>query len=140
MDEIREIILDMIRRPFLCSLATVTEDGKPWTRYMMGVGADDLTIRFSSFVNARKAAQIRANPEVHITCGVSDPEHWKRYLQIQGTARMTIDETEKKAFWSPMLADIFSGPDDPNYAIVIVEPYRIELNEWGRTEPRVWER
>lgn len=140
MDEMRDIILGMIGRPFLCSMATVTEDGKPWTRYMMGVGSDDMTIRFSSFAGARKAAQIRNNPEVHITCGVSDPENWKHYLQIQGTARITTDESERTAFWSPMLAEIFSGPDDPNYAIVIVTAYRIELNTWGSMEPRVWER
>jgi len=140
MEETRDIILGMIRQPFLCSLATVTEDGKPWTRYVMGVGSDDMTIRFSSCINARKAAQIRNNPEVHITCGVSDPEKWKHYLQIQGTARITADEEERKAFWSPMLAEIFSGPDDPNYSIVIVTPYRIELNTLGSMEPRIWER
>jgi len=140
MDDVRDIILGIIGRPFLCSLATITEDGKPWTRYMMGIGSDDMTIRFSSFVNARKAEQIRRNPEVHITCGVSDPENWTHYLQIQGTARMTTDEAERKALWSPMLAEIFSGPDDPDYAVLVVTAYRIEVNSMGRMEPRIWER
>ena len=31
---------------------------------------------------------------------------------------------ERHGFWNDMLAPIFSGPDDPNYAIVIVKPYR----------------
>jgi general stress protein 26 len=140
MEEVRDIILGLIRQPFLGSLATVTEDGRPWTRYVMGVGSDDMTIRFSSFLGARKVAQIRRNSEVHITCGVSDPEDWRHYLQIQGRARVTTDDAERRALWSPMLADIFSGPDDPNFAVVIVTPYRIELNTWGSMEPRIWER
>ncbi len=34
------------KMPHLSNFATITEDGKPWTRYVMAVGAEDLTIRF----------------------------------------------------------------------------------------------
>ena len=37
------------------------------------------------------------------------------------------------------LKNIFKGPDDPNYAIIIVKPSRIELENMGRPSPEVWE-
>ncbi len=33
----------------------------------------------------------------------------------------------------------FSGPDDPNYFVVIVKPYRIELMQMTEMIPQVWE-
>ncbi len=34
---------------------------------------------------------------------------------------------------------VFSGPDDPNMAILIIGPYRIELVKPGEFEPEVWQ-
>jgi len=140
MADIKTRIMEVIGRgPFMASLATVTGDGKPWTRYMMGIANDDMEIRFSTFASARKVEQIRNDPEVHITCGVDDPEDWETYLQIQGRAEVTGDSSEKAAFWNESIAEIFEGPDDPNYAVVIVRPYRIEVNTIGSMTPEVWE-
>ncbi|HSG29242.1 MAG TPA: pyridoxamine 5'-phosphate oxidase family protein [Candidatus Krumholzibacterium sp.] len=139
MDELKKKIMDVIGKPHLASLATVTGDGKPWTRYVFPVASDDLTIRFSTFLGARKVAQIKENPEVHLTCGVSDPGSWQHYLQIQGRAELVTDEAEKKAFWNDTISRIFSGPDDPKYAVIRVIPYRIEVNTMGSFEPEVWE-
>ena len=139
MEEIRNKIMSVIGKPFLASLATLTGDGKPWVRYVYAVGSDDMTIRFSTFLNARKAGQIAENPEVHMTGGVIDPMNWTNYLQIQGKAELTTDQAEKDAFWNDEIAQIFDGPDDPKYAIVIVRPYRIEINSHGSFIPEIWE-
>jgi len=139
MEEIRNKILGVIGKPFLAGFATLTEDGKPWVRYVYAVGSDDMTIRFSTFINARKAAQIAANPEVHLTGGVSDPENWTHYLQIQGKAELSTDQAEKSAFWNDEIAQIFDGPEDPKYGVVIVKPYRIEINSHGSYIPEIWE-
>ena len=64
MSDLKEHMLAIIRQPMLSGFATITEDGKPWVRYVMAVGTDDMDIRFASFVSARKVAQIRKNPEV----------------------------------------------------------------------------
>jgi general stress protein 26 len=37
-----------------------------------------------------------------------------------------------------MLAAYFTGPDDPNYGVIIVAPYRIELATPGTHIPEVW--
>jgi general stress protein 26 len=123
----------------LSGLATVTEDGKPWVRYVMTVGNDDLEIRVATFAGARKVKQIAQNPEVHLTCGVIDPRKMAPYLQIQGRARYTTEQAEREAFWSDMLKPYFSGPEDPNYGLVVVVPYRIEYWAMGQREPEVWE-
>jgi general stress protein 26 len=122
----------------LSSVATIADGGRPWVRYVMTVGRDDLSVRFATFAQSRKVAQIAANPEVHVTMGISNPFIMKPYLQIQGQARFSTDAAERHGFWNEMLANYFSGPDDPNYGVVIVTPYRIELAKTGVREPEVW--
>ena len=139
MDALKRSILDVIEEPHLASFATVTEDGKPWVRYVMPKGSEDMTIRFATFSDSRKVKQIRKNPEVHLTCGVTDPTNAKTYLQVQGRAEFVTDEDERNAFWNKALQNYFSGPDDPKYGIVIVKPYRIEVNAMGKMQPEVWE-
>jgi len=139
MNDIRQRILSIIRPAHLASLATITEDGKPWTRYVIPRADDDLNIRVATRVNSLKVAQIRKNPEVHLTCGVSDPRNVDTFLQIQGQARFTTDRHERESFWDPHLENIFDGPDDPGYGVIVITPYRIELWKEGDSEPEVWE-
>lgn len=138
MSTLKEQIAAIITPLQLSSLATVTEGGQPWVRYVMTVGRDDLSVRCATYVRSRKVAQIAVNPEVHVTLGVSDPAVMKPYLQIQGRARFSTEAAERHGFWSEMLANYFSGPDDPNYGVVVVTPYRIELAKAGVPAPEVW--
>ena len=64
MKTLEQNIYDVIKMPHLSNFATVTEDGKPWTRYVMAMGSEDLTIRFSSYRDARKVNHIKNNSEV----------------------------------------------------------------------------
>jgi general stress protein 26 len=138
MSDLKGRILQVLGQPQLSALATVTAEGKPWVRYVMVVSDNHMTVRFASFVGARKIEQIKRNPEVHLTCGVTNPTDMKPYLQIQGRARFTTEEKERHGFWNEMLRPIFDGPDDPKYGVVTVEPYRIELCTPGSFEPEVW--
>ncbi len=138
MKPLQTRIREIIGLPHLASLATVTEDGRPWVRYVMPCADEDLTIRMSTYVDSRKINQIRLNPEVHLTCGVLDPLAAETYLQIQGRARFSTEPEERHGFWSDLLSELFEGPDDPRYGIVIVTPYRIELHSVGQAEPEVW--
>jgi general stress protein 26 len=137
MSTLKEQIAAIITPLQLSSLATLA-DGKPWVRYVMTTGKDDLSVRFATYAGSRKVAQIAANPEVHVTLGVTDPAIMKPYLQIQGRARFSTEAAERHGFWSEMLANYFSGPDDPNYGVVIVTSYRIELAQAGVPQPEVW--
>ena len=139
MSDLKERILDVIGKPHMAALATVTEDGKPWVRYVMPVAAPDMTIRFSTFLNARKVKHIEKNPVVHLVCGVTDPQNWENYVQIEGRADVTTDKGEKEAFWNDELAAYFKGPDDPAYAVVKVTPTRIEFYSKEKMEMEVLE-
>jgi general stress protein 26 len=138
MSDLRSRILTIISKPQLSGFATVTEDGKPWVRYVMAVGSKDMTIRFASHTFARKVRQIALNPEIHLTSGVNDPLNMTPYLQVQGRAIFTTNKDERHGFWNDMLKPIFSGPDDPNYGVVIVTPYRIEYCTPGKFSTEVW--
>jgi general stress protein 26 len=52
-----------------------------------------LTIRFSTFADSRKVAQIKKNPEVHLTCGISDLSSAERYLQSR--EKRNLQQTEQ---------------------------------------------
>lgn len=138
MTDLKQRILDIIHKPQLASLATMTEQGNPWVRYVVTVGDGDLTLRCATFAGSRKVSQIENDPNVHVTCGVTSLQEMQPYLQIQGQASVTTDKEERHAFWNDLLAPIFDGPDDPNYSIVIIRPYRIEYCTPGSYEPEVW--
>lgn len=139
MDDLKRKIYDEIKEPQLMPIATITEDGNPWVRYVTGFGGEDLTIRFVTSLQTRKAAHIKRNPEVHMICGAKDLESTENYLQIAGRAEITTDEQERHRLWNDNLKAYFSGPDDPNYCVVIVKPYRIELMGMTEMVPQVWE-
>ncbi len=138
MSDLQERIANILMQPQLTGLATVTEDGKPWVRYVMTLASEDLVIRCATFVGARKVRQIQKNPEVHLTCGVTDPKEMVPYLQIQARARLNTTKEVRHGFWTEMLASIFEGPDDPKYGVLEITPYRIEYCDVASFEPQIW--
>lgn len=141
MSEIKQKVIDMLKTPQLSNMATITLDGKPWTRYIMIQSDDSFNLRSAVCLNSRKIKQIEKNPEVHISFGINDPQDLsKPYVQIQGTATITTNQQEKNNYWFEMLSAIFTGPEDPNYAILIMEPYRVEFNKPGSMIPEIWEK
>jgi len=138
MPDLKQRILDILHKPQLAALATVTEKNNPWVRYVVTVGDGDLVIRCATFGTSRKVSQIEHNPNVHLTCGVTSLQEMQPYLQIQGQARVTKDNDERHNFWNDLLAPIFSGPDDPNYTVLIIQPYRIEYCTPGVYDAEVW--
>jgi general stress protein 26 len=144
MSEIEDKILAKLRQldqPAVWSLATVTEDGKPWVRYVTPMAVDDdFVIWGNTFAGARKVAQIGANPEVHLTVGVKDFASAADYLQVSGVAEVVMDSAVKAAKWDAHLSAVYSGPDDPNFAVLKITPYRIEYQTLAPVPPVVWER
>jgi len=141
MADAKRKVLEVLKvgEPFLAALATITKDGKPWVRYVSPKIAEDLTLRIATSARSNKVVQIKANPEVHLTCGITDPRTAQDYLQIQGKATFSTEQAEKDAFWEEMLNAYWSGPDDPDYGILIIEPYRIEVHSMTSADADVWE-
>jgi general stress protein 26 len=139
MSELKEKIYAKMQQPTLAVLATITEDGKPWVRYCTPRFDENLTIWIATFIHSRKVGQIKKNPEVHLTVGITTMETAESYLQIQGRAEILTDAESKKAIWFPPLENIFSGPEDPNYCVLKISPYRIEYQTMAMTPAEVWE-
>jgi len=139
MSDLKQMILEKFQGPTLSALSTITEDGKPWVRYVTPFGDENATLWIATFIHSRKVGQIKKNPEVHLTTGVMDPEKAESYLQIQGRAEILTDEETKKSIWLDHLKGIFSGPDDPNYCVCKITPYRIEFQGMGMQPAQVWE-
>ena len=138
MEDLKERILNILRKPQLSGLATVTEDGQPWVRYVVAIADENLVLRCATFIDARKVNQIKQNPEVHLTCGVNSLTEMNPYVQVQGKATVTTDKEARHAFWNPTLAPIFDGPDDPRYAVMEIASYRIEYCTPGSFDPEIW--
>lgn len=137
--DLKQKIIAKLSGPTLCTLATVTEDGKPWVRYVAPFADENLTLWLATFINSRKVGQIKKNPEVHLTTGVVALETAESYLQIQGRAEILTDQAAKNAVWNDFLKQIFTGPDDPNYAVCKINPYRIEYQGMGMVPAEIWE-
>lgn len=139
MSDVKQKIWEVLGQPQLASLATLTEDGRPWSRYVMAIGDKDLVLRISTSLESRKVAQIRKSPEVHLHMGVASLESAECYLQIAGRAEVKTDERTRKAMWTDNLEAYFSGWDDPKFCVIEVTPRRIEHWTMASMEPDVWE-
>ena len=124
----------------VAALATVTGEGKPWVRYVTLRMAEDMSLHIVTGASTRKAAEIRACPYVHLTCGALKPPDDSVYLQIAGRAELSSDPEEKRSLWIDEYLRYFEGPDDPSFVVIRVRPEVIELMGPGSPTPSVWRR
>lgn len=139
MSDLKDKIRQKMNDHTLASFATIAEDGKPWTRYVVVKADDQMNIWFATFKNSRKIHQIGKNPQVHLVLGVTDPQTAVSWLQVQGRAEILEDAETKNVVWYDLLGSIFSGPDDPNYVVCKVTPNRIEYYTMNVPKPEIWQ-
>ena len=72
--------------------------------------------------------------------GMGQPAPEGSYLQVQTLAQVVRDPAEKESNWQKQLLTYFSGPEDPEYVLLKLVPYRIEYNDMKVWEPEIWER
>ena len=139
MSDLKQRIFDLAKEPQLLNLATITEDGKPWVRYVVGNADAELSIRFCTALDSDKIRHMRRNPNVHVSMGAKDIMTAKNWLQVEGVAEISTAKAEREAFWYDGLKAYFQGPDDPNYCVVIVKPSRIELASMESMTAEIWQ-
>jgi general stress protein 26 len=139
MNELEKKIWKIIGRRQTAALATLNADGAPWVRYVTVEADRDFTLRFCTSLSSRKAGEMAANPDVHVTCGNLQPPDDSAFLQIAGRAEIRRDEKTKASCWNEEWRRYFKGPDDPDYIMVFIRPVRIEYNGPGSFVPEVWE-
>lgn len=139
MSELKQKIAAVAGQPCLSSLASLTEDGKPWVRFVVSLADRNFNFRFATSLDSRKVTQMRKNPDVHLTLGqntIGDMTH--PWLQVAGKAEIHTDEAERLGFWNDMFKAYFSGPDDPNFCVVVIRPTLIEYMTTSSPQPEVW--
>ena len=122
----RRDVLDLFHGPTLSQLATISEDGRPWTRYVMSQMDDDMTIRIPTKSTTRKVGEIERDKFVHVLVGRNLFGRDGAYAQIEAQAKLSRDPAELRRFWHDSFRRYFTGPNDPTYVLIQVQPYRIE--------------
>lgn len=139
MNDLKKRIYELAKEFQVMNLATIMEDGKPWVRYVAGFANAELEFRFCTSLCSNKVKQMRKNPNVHLSLGAKEVMTTKNWLQVAGTAEVSTAQSERDALWSDGLKAYFKGPDDPNYAVVIITPSMIQLGAMASNGMEVWQ-
>ncbi len=119
-------VLDLLRAPSTCYLATTMSDGSPQVTQVW-VDTDGTHVVINTVEGHLKLKNIRRDPRVALT--VSDPANPTAYVQIRGTvteittegAREHIDELSQKYLGKPYPTFGAGG----ERVILRIEPHRV---------------
>jgi len=107
LSTLKQRIFDAAKEFQLMNFATVTEDGKPWVRYVVGKADNELVVRFCTHLETKKVGQIKKNPHVHLSLGATDLETAKNWLQVEGTAEISTDKNRASFFLVRCIKELF---------------------------------
>jgi len=107
------------------TMATV-KSNKPHSRYMTFFHKG-LKLYTPTHKEADKAEEIEKNPYTHILIGYEGDGFGDEYVEYQGKVTLNTSDDVKNQFWDEDMKMYFDGPDDPNYAILEIEPMGIRL-------------
>jgi PPOX class probable F420-dependent enzyme len=99
-------VLDLLRAPSTCYLATTMPDGSPQLTQVW-VDTDGTDVLINTVEGHQKLRNVRRDPRVALT--ISDPAHPSGYTQIRGTVRVIttdgarehIDQVSQKYLGKP---------------------------------------
>jgi PPOX class probable F420-dependent enzyme len=119
-------VLDLLRAPSICYLATTMADGSPQVTQVW-VDTDGANVVINTVEGHLKLRNVRRDPRVALT--VSDPAKPTAYVQIRGAvteittegAREHIDELSQKYLGKPYPS--FGGGGER--VILRIEPHRV---------------
>lgn len=119
-------------------MATTGRDGRPHVAFV-SPGWTDERLWISTFAGSQKATNLRARPDVAMTCAASPETN----LLIRGTARLVDDPEEVGRRWTEGVlpydpSAFFSGPDDPEALFVEIVPTMASIHPIGPGPTRRW--
>jgi general stress protein 26 len=123
-----EIVKQMVLDAGMGYLATVDGD-QPRVRTMIPILKDDGRLLMATFSNTKKLGQIAKNSKVEI-CFV---DRKLSHCRIEGRASVSGDQALKEELWNKqlMLRQFYSGPEDPNFILIVVSPIKINVRNVG---------
>ena len=138
-DEFFSQVNEACKKAVWCAIATVDGD-KPRVRIVHPTWERD-SLWFATGPESPKANQLRDNPQVDIQYQVAPPDFI--HVMVRGTAELVTNQETKNRAWDVIDYDLTqfgsTGPDDPNFQPVRINPSRVELSEmFGSMNRRVW--
>lgn len=129
------------RKAVWAAVATV-EAGAPRVRLVHPTWEGE-TLWFATGSASPKVRQLRADPRVDVQYQVAPPDFV--HVLVRGRAALVADPAEKARVWDVIDYDLGQfwpgGPMDPGFALVRIDPERVELSElFGTRNRRVWTR
>ena len=146
--EIEEEFTARVSRIVWCTVATVDRQGRPRTRILHPIW-EGSTGWIATGRHSLKEKHLAANP--YLSISYWDQEHQQVYVDAK--AEWQDDQAEKLRVWNlykdtpaPYGYDPAiiwqAGPDDPEYGLLKLTPWRIELYALKdlvtQAEPRIW--
>ena len=106
-----------------CMFITNNETETDHTRPMSTIEVEDNgTLWFFTDIRSVKVEEVSTKRQVHLTYAHPGKES---YLNVRGTSSVVTDKQQIKDKWSPIVKAWFpNGPEDPNVALLKVEPYQ----------------
>lgn len=108
----------------VCMFITNNQTEQEHTRPMSVVDVEDNgTLWFYTDVRSIKVEEVATDKKVHLTFAHPGKES---YLDVCGTGQIVTDKALIKEKWSPVVKAYFpNGVDDPNIALLRVQPYSV---------------
>jgi PPOX class probable F420-dependent enzyme len=104
-------LLDLLRRPCLCFVATVMPDGSPQLTQTW-VSTDGKHILINTPDQSQKARNVARDPRVAVN--IVDPRNTRRYFAVRG--RVVATTTEGGAENIDEISDKYLGRPYPNFS------------------------
>jgi PPOX class probable F420-dependent enzyme len=125
--ELSEDLLELLRRPSTCYIATTMPDGSPQLTQTW-VDTDDEHVLINSVQGFLKVRNVERDPRVAVA--VSDPDNPRRYFQVRGRvvdvitegAADHIEKLSQKYFGTPYP---WYGSRDQVRVVIAIEPEKI---------------
>ena len=108
----------------ICMFITGSDEPTDHTRPMATVDVeDDGTLWFYTDIRSVKVEEVSKDRQVHLTYAHPGKES---YMDVWGTGSIVTDREQIKKKWSPVVKAYFpNGADDPNLALMRVQPQRV---------------
>lgn len=139
-DDLMAEALARISRIGTCTMATIDRKGRTRVRVVNAVW-EGTTGYLLTWYRSLKSRHLRANP--YMSLCYWDPQHQQVYADCR--AELVEDVDEKRRIYQlfqdtppPIGEDLspYFGPDDPNYALFKLTPWRLELFEYANLRDR----
>ena len=144
-DEIAAEFRRRIEQTVWCSMTTVDRQGRPRNRLVHPIWEEPVGW-LATFRESFKGRHLAGNP--WISLAFWDQAQEQVYADCHAT--WVDDDAEKARIWELYstkpegypLSSFWKGIDDPNYGLLRLDPWRIELwsvkGLFSRTPPQVW--